>query len=77
MSDYTRSRWEQIKAMKPRSKMVHVSKSFYLNPLIALCEQAGQPFHGPRYLPHRGVTRNLGHNKAKRARRAAKLKAVA
>ena len=66
MSDYTRARWNEIKSLRPSSVMTHVSKTFRPNPLIAICEQQGIPFNGPRFLPNPGVTLNLGRNKAKR-----------
>jgi hypothetical protein len=74
MSDYTSNQWASIKKLAPSSRMVHVSKAFYVNPMVALAEQAGVMFTGPRFLPHPGVTLNLGLNKAKRERRDALLR---
>lgn len=55
-----------------RSKMVHVSKKFFLNPLAVEAEYQNKPFAGARYLPLPGDTYNVGRNAMKRARRAAR-----
>lgn len=73
MSDYTSNQWAAIKKLAPNSRMVHVSKTFYINPMVPLAEQSGVIFTGLRFLPHPGVTLYLGRNKAKREARDALL----
>lgn len=70
MSEYPRQQWEAIKALSVQPRMTHVSKTFFVNPLATLAEQANEPFCGPRYLPNKGVTLNKGRNQRKREERA-------
>lgn len=70
MSDYSRARWDEIKGLRVRPSMSHVSKAFHVNTLAILTEQWGEIFTGPRYLPNPGVTRNIGRNQRKREERA-------
>lgn len=58
---------------RSRERMVHTAKSFVLNPVALDAERTNQVFDGPRFLPLPGQTLDLGRNKAKREKRAAKL----